>query len=416
MLSAPRARSLALGVGALVSCVAPVGRAATLRVGSGGSLAETVARAADGDVVEVPAGVWPGPLVVSRSITVRGAGAIIDGGGQGTVVRLEAPGATLEDLEIRASGQNIDGPDACVFITQAAKGAVVRRSRLHDCAFGIWVNKTSGARLEGNRVVGSLVGHRSERGNAIHLFDADHLMIVGNSITGGRDGIYVSATEDSTIEDNRVDQARYCVHYMYSPRNRLIRNHCAHNALGYALMESDHIHVEGNEAVDNEGHGLLFRSANDCVIVDNRIERNGEGMFFYSSTENLIAGNLIRHNKVGAKIWAGSVRNRVERNRFVGNETQVFYVGATDMVWGEAGPGNAWSDYLGWDHDGDGFGDRPYRVDSLATSLLTRFPVAVLLLRSPALEMVELLQSRMPILRTPTVVDRHPLVGRERAP
>ncbi|MCB9602420.1 MAG: hypothetical protein H6720_19045 [Sandaracinus sp.] len=42
-----------------------------------------VARARDGDVVEVPPGIWRANLRIERSITLRGAGGVIDGGGEG---------------------------------------------------------------------------------------------------------------------------------------------------------------------------------------------------------------------------------------------------------------------------------------------------------------------------------------------
>jgi nitrous oxidase accessory protein len=94
-----------------------------------------------------------------------------------------------------------------------------------------------------------------------------------------------------------------------------------------------------------------------------------------------------------------------------GNRQQVFYVGAEDQIWGEGGRGNRWGDYLGWDQDGDGIGDRPYRVNGLKASLLYRYPAVVLLLRSPALEALFHMAERLPILSTPTIVDVSPLVG-----
>jgi nitrous oxidase accessory protein len=134
-------------------------------------------------------------------------------------------------------------------------------------------------------------------------------------------------------------------------------------------------------------------------------------MFFFSSTDNVIENNWILDNEMGMKVWAGTVRNRVKGNVIRGNRVQVFYVGAEDQIWGESGQGNHWGDYLGWDQDGDGVGDRPHRVDSFTTQLLHRYPSAVLLMRSPALEMLSHLADRLPVLRTPTVVDVSPLIS-----
>ncbi|NOY92494.1 MAG: nitrous oxide reductase family maturation protein NosD [Deltaproteobacteria bacterium] len=386
-------------------------RAETLRVGDGGrSLADTIALANDGDVVEVPAGEWPGRIRIEKRITLRGEGTI-DGGGEGRVIEIIAPGVVVEGLTIEGSGSNISGPDACIYIEPSAVGAVVRGNLVRDCAFGIWVHTTPRVELLDNHIIGRADVRVADRGNGIQLFDASHLVIRGNRIEGARDGLYVSATEDSLIEGNRMHGMRYGVHYMYSYRNTIRGNVANGNGGGFALMESHDLVVEDNTADDNQNVGLLFRDAEHCQIRDNHLARNGQGMFFFSSVHNTIEDNLMLHNGVGAKIWAGSVDNLVRGNRFVGNRQQVFYVGNHDLVWGEAGRGNYYSDYIGWDQDGDGVGDRPYRVDSFTANLMHRFPAAVLLMRSPVLELLSRLSARMPILRVPTVEDRAPLVG-----
>jgi nitrous oxidase accessory protein len=245
------------------------------------------------------------------------------------------------------------------------------------------------------------------------LFNASRARVEGNEVTDGRDGIYVSATEDSVFLHNRLERTRYGVHYMYSLRNTLEGNVASNSYSGFALMQSSHIVVRDNVAADNEHDGILFRDAQDCQIVGNRLERNGEGLFFFSSTRNVIADNQVVNNDIGARVWAGSVRNEVTRNVLVGNRQQVFYVGAEDLRWG-ADRGNYWSDYLGWDQDGDGIGERPYRMDSFSARLIHRFPSASVLLRSPALELLSQLERTVPILRVPTIIDERPLVSGKR--
>jgi len=296
-------------------------------------------------------------------------------------------------------------------VAKSATGATIRGLTISASGFGVWVHETERAKILDCHITGSLEGNRPERGNAIHLFDGSHLLVRGNTIFGGRDGVYVSATDDSIIEDNRMEQTRYGVHYMYSQRNVVRRNHATNNFSGYALMLSDHIEAVENVATNNSEHGFLLRDVTECKITGNRSLGNGMGLFFYGSTENELTDNLVRGNAVGVKVWGGSVRNHIAKNAFIGNRTQVFYVAAEDLLLGEQGAGNYWSDYLGWDQNGDGFGDRPYRVDSFTTSLLYRYPSSVLLLRSPALELLSHLEERLPLMRTATVIDLHPLVS-----
>jgi nitrous oxidase accessory protein len=364
-----------------------------------------------GDVIEVPEGVYSGPIRIDAPLIVRGHGAVIDGGGEGKVVTISAPGARVEGLGVRNSGFDVGAPDVCIYVEPQATGAVVRDNELRECAFGIWVHETDGVQIVGNDVESREDVRQTDRGNGIHLFDAANLVVRDNSVRIARDGIYVSATEKSLIEGNRTEQVRFGIHYMYSYSNTIRGNVTNDSVVGMALMESRNLVVEDNEAARNTRNGLLFRDVQDSEIRRNRLERNGNGMFFFSSTENVIEDNHILDNEMGLKIWAGTRRNRVEGNVIRGNREQVFYVGAEDQVWGEMGRGNHWGDYLGWDQDGDGIGDRPHRVDSFTAGLLYRYPSAALLLRSPALEALAHLSDRLPMLRTPTVVDISPMVG-----
>ena len=72
--------------------------------------------------------------------------------------------------------------------------------------------------------------------------------------------------------------------------------------------------------------------------------------------------------------------------------------------------GNFWSDYLGWDMDSDGIGDVEYEPNDSVDQLLWKFPSAKLLLNSPAVETLRWVQRQFPVLKSPGVVDSHPLM------
>jgi nitrous oxidase accessory protein len=388
--------------------------AAELRLGDDApDLAAALASARDGDVVVLPPGRWRGPVRIEHAVTLRGEGGTVDGGGEGSTIVIAAAGARVMDLTVTNSGHDVGRSDACIYLEPGATGAVVSGNELVDCAFGIWVHETHGVEIVENHVVGREDVRPTDRGNGIHLFDASELIVRGNHVEGARDGIYVTATEKSLIADNLLERQRFGVHYMYSHENQLRGNASNDSIIGFALMESDRMVVEGNQALGNTRNGLLFRDVQFSEIRGNRLERNGTGLFFYSSTENVIVDNEVAHNELGIKIWAGTRRNVVEGNRISANRQQVFYVGAEDQLWGGEGRGNHWSDYLGWDQDGDGVGDRPHRIDSFVAQLLHQYPAMVLLLRSPALEMLSHMSDRLSFLSTPTIIDMAPLLGGE---
>ncbi len=360
-----------------------------------------------GDRIVLPEGEWPGPVVVDRAVVLHSNGGVLIGH-TGTTLRITAAGARVEGLVVRGSGTDLQGPDACVRVETTATATVIVDSTFTDCLFGIWTHEVHGARIEGNRIDGRPANHPSKKGNGIHLFDSEDLVVRGNQVRGARDGIYVSATNHSVIADNLVSHQRYGIHYMYSWHNVISGNVANHNSGGIALMQSRHLEVRGNDAMSNDKQGILFRDTQYSTITHNTVKDNGEGLFFFSSLDNEIAYNQIVANQIGARVWAGTERNRIHDNAFVGNANQVFYVSSSDQEWGS----NYWSDYLGWDQDSDGHGDRPYRNDVFLAQLLHRFPAAVLLLNSPTLEILNQLQSYLPQLRVPTVIDAQPLMQR----
>lgn len=384
--------------------------AATLVVGvDAPTPQEVVALAQPGDIVELPTGEWVGPLVVDRAITLRGAGTLRSTGRGDTLV-LDAPGVVAEGIRVAGSGSSMDAQDSCVRLTHRATDAVLRDTRLEGCLFGVWVDRTVGARLEGNQIQGRQDLTDTDRGNGIHTHDASRLVIRGNAVEHVRDGIYVAATENTLIADNRLSQVRYGIHYMYSYDNEVSGNVTTHDHMGIALMSSKRLDVHDNVATDNLEHGILLREINDTEIYDNVMERNLHGLFLYLAVNCDLHGNLIRHNDVGAKVWGGQENNRLWGNAFVGNARQVLYAGVRDEVWGtDEHGGNYWSDHLGWDQDDDGLGDRPYRADAATAALLHRFPQAVLLLTSPTLELLRAMEARLPALAVPTVYDPRPL-------
>ena len=150
-------------------------------------------------------------------------------------------------------------------LRDGADGLEVRNSRFPDCLFGIYVQQSDRAQIVGNEVHGRPTLREVDRGNGIHLFDASHVVVEGNVIDGTRDGLYISATDDSRIIGNRIHHVRYAVHYMWSHRNHLEDNEATDSLAGFALMQSHDLVVVGNRMARNRRAGLLARH-HPCVI------------------------------------------------------------------------------------------------------------------------------------------------------
>ena len=134
-------------------------------------------------------------------------------------------------------------------------------------------------------------------------------------------------------------------------------------------------------------------------------------MFIYNSTKNIFRGNWFEGCQIGIQFTAGSERNAISGNAFLGNRNQVKYVGTRFQEWSDHGRGNYWSDNPAFDLDGDGVADQPYRPNDLIDQVVWTYPLAKLLLNSPAVQTVRFAQARFPALLPGGVVDSAPLMA-----
>ncbi len=133
-------------------------------------------------------------------------------------------------------------------------------------------------------------------------------------------------------------------------------------------------------------------------------------MFIYNANFNEFRGNRFEGCEIGIHFTAGSERNTITGNAFIGNRTQVKYVGTRFLDWSADGRGNYWSDNAAFDLDGDGIADQPYRPNDVIDQVLWRNPMAKLLVTSPAVQTIRWAQSQLPALQPGGVIDSAPLM------
>ena len=382
--------------------------AATWTVQPGEAIQPAIERAAAGDVVEVQRGQYIGNLVIAKPLTLRGIERpTISGGLQGDTIRVQSPDVTIEGLIVRDSGDSLLAQNAGIYVTPGSHRATVRRNDLVYNLFGLWIEKANDVRIENNLIVGKRDYGSSQRGNGVQLYNTTGAQIIGNHISFVRDALYVDVSHQAVFRANRLHHSRYGTHYMNSYHNLWEDNDSYRNRGGLALMEVRDQVVRNNRAWANTDHGIMLRTLQDSVVENNVVAGNARGFFIYDVEYAQLKGNLVVDNAVGVHLSAGSTRNQVEGNDFIGNREQVRYVGARDETWG-ARSGNYWDNYLGWDRDGDGRGDVRYEANDLVDRLIWRHPSARLLLASPAVQALRLVSQQFPVLRVPSVVDPLP--------
>jgi nitrous oxidase accessory protein len=401
----------AAGVGLPLSA-APL-RAATVEVPAGaGRLAAALAAAAPGDVLKLAPGVHDGPVALGKPVTLEGApSAIVDGHGIGRTIEVTAPDVAIRGLAIRGSGMSLETMDAAVFLAETAARAVVEDNDIEENLVGIYIHGAPSAVARGNRIVGRVLEHPNDSGNGVYVWNAPGAQVIDNDISGGRDGIFTNASRNNRFVGNTLHGVRFAIHYMYTNASEVSGNTSIGNHAGFVIMYSDHLTISDNVSDQDRDQGLLLNYANDAEITGNAVRGSATGVFIYNANKNDFRRNRFEDCGIGIHFTAGAERNTITENAFIGNRTQVMYVGTRSLDWSDKGRGNYWSDNAAFDLNGDGIADTAYRPNGIVDQVLWRAPAAKLLLNSPAVEVVRWAQRQFPAIHPGGVIDSAPLMA-----
>lgn len=376
-----------------------------------GGLRPALAQANPGDTVVLVPGLYHGPIVIERPVTLEGEpGAVVDGGGQGNVITVAAPDVVIRGLTIRNSGISLEKMNSGIFVGKAGDRALIENNDIDHNLFGIYFWGPRDAIARGNRIVGRRDLRMNERGNGFQLWNTPGSKVLDNDIRYGRDGIFVTTSRDNTFAGNRFRDLRFAIHYMYTNHSRVIDNNSRGNHSGFVLMFSDHIEAAGNRSQGDRDHGILFNYTNYSDIHDNIVEGGDQCAFVYNSNHNRIANNRFERCNIGIHFTAGSEDNAISDNAFIANRVQAKYVGTRWVVWSHDGRGNYWSDNPAVDLNGDGIADTAYRPNGMIDEVVWAHPLAKLLTTSPALQLLRMAEAQFPGIHPGGVIDEAPLM------
>ena len=378
-----------------------------------GALVSAVAGARPGDVLILMPGHHQGPVSIEIPLILEGRpGAVLQGDGTGSVVTVTGDGAVVRGLEIRGSGDDGAAIDSGIKLTRTATNALVEDNRLVGNLHGITVHGARDSVVRSNVIRGRRDRRVNDRGNGIYVWNAPGTLGEGNEVTWGRDGIFANASNDNVFRNNVLRDLRFAVHYMYTNNSEIVGNVSVGNTLGFAVMFSNRVMVRDNLSLADRTHGVMLNYANNAEVTGNLV-RGGtheKCTFIYNAHKNRIEGNRFEGCDIGIHFTAGSERNEITGNAFIGNRTQVKYVGTRHIEWSADGRGNFWSDHPAFDLDGDGIADGAFRPNDLMDHILWSQPSAKLLLGSPAVQLVRWSQAAFPSTLPGGVLDSAPLM------
>ena len=391
-----------------------------------------------GAVVTVPAGVHAGTVTIDHTIRLLGdSGAILDGEGAGSVVTIDAPNVEIGGLTLTGGGRDQVGAPSAILLTARADRSVVHDVAITHSYIGVTVQRAAGVTVERVSVVsegiisgelhatgttGEGVGDGSGptllRGDGIWLFNAARATVRDCVLDTVRDGIYVSFGHDQVLVGNQILDSRYAVHNMYARNLTIDANTLRGNLSGIVMMYGGPVAVTGNTITDSgsasTGFGAIVKDVGGVtlrgnVLADNRIGLDVDDAGRTVGAATLVDGNTIALNQVGV-LLVPSADATFTSNAFIENTTQVVLngTGETQATWASGDVGNYWSDYGGFDAQGDGTGDLPYVRSGRTAQLIAANPLLLALASGPAFRLLMSVEDRW-APTDPTVDDPYPL-------
>ena len=373
------------------------------------SIRDALSRVARGGTILVQAGTYQDTtIVVSFPVRIIGEGyPVLDGEGQRQIMTITGDSVTVRGLHFENVGVAFTEDLAAIKVVRA-RGCAIEDNRIDNAFFGIYLQEVSDCLVQGNELHATRLRDATS-GNGIHLWHSREITIVGNHVSGHRDGIYFEFTREAHVRDNvSTDNLRYGLHFMYSDSCDYERNTFRHNGAGVAVMYSHHVQMVENRFEGNRGsaaYGLLLKE-----IADSRLEHN----VFANNTTGLVADGATRlfasHNQFVNNGWALKLQASTEDAIFIGNDFagNTFDVATNSRSSSSTFTGNYWSEYDGYDLDHNGIGDVPHHPVRLASIVVAQNEPALILLRSNFLFLLDAAERVFPALTPVTLADSAP--------
>src|SRR6185437_1822533 len=194
------------------------------------SIRDALSRVARGGTIVVHAGTYRDTtIVVAFPVTIAGMGdAILDGEGKRQIMTVTGDSVTVRGLHFENVGVAFTEDLAAIKVVRATF-CTIRDNRIDNAFFGIYLQEASECVLEHNELRATRTRDATS-GNGIHLWHSREITIVGNRVTGHRDGIYFEFTREAHVRGNvSTDNLRYGLHFMYSDSCDYQRNTFRHN-------------------------------------------------------------------------------------------------------------------------------------------------------------------------------------------
>ena len=372
------------------------------------SVQQAINVAKNGDTVLVEPGIYKEKnIVIDKSIVLIGNHyPVLDGEHTYEIISIKSNNVTVKGFKLIHSGVSslIDIAGIKIY---SRNEVTIADNIVEDTFFGIYLQKAVNCLIENNKLT-AYAATDQQSGNGIHCWQCDSLRIIGNTITGHRDGIYFEFVTNSVIWRNISNtNSRYGLHFMFSHNNAYIANVFQNNNAGVSVMFSHGVKMFNNVFEDNWGdgcYGIFLKEITDSYISGNKFLRNTTGISMEGANRITVEKNEFSNNGWAFKIEASCLDDTITHNNFLGNSFDV----ATNGTLVSSFNYNYWDKYEGYDLDKNNVGDVPYHPVSLFSMIVAENPSAMILFRSVMATLLDKVEKILPSLTPENLVDHYP--------
>jgi parallel beta-helix repeat protein len=348
----------------IIELVPRVEAPATLYVGGtgGGNYSKiqwAIENATDGDTVFVYNGTYYENLIVNKSINLTGESrdtTIIDGGGSGIVVYVNASWVNITGFNVTESGSNAAG----IQLQKVQNCSIYANNLTTYMGYQIYLVFSSNNSITGNNVFDSKFGiylissfnnnisHNIARnGFSIYLDSSSNNTITYNNITDIAEGITLESSYDNIIAYNNVSSETEAGIFIWkSSKNKVTNNIVTNSRRGILIAISSNNTITANNIssnialsiesgilvassslnkilnnnVSNCDMGIHLLSTSNNTIFNNNVSANWEGIFLLESSNNTMINNNVSSNLDNGISIKDSFYNIVTRNNVSSNE------------------------------------------------------------------------------------------------
>ncbi len=366
-------------------------------------LQDAIDNAPEGSILKLPAGIYKGSIVINKPLTIIGKedGVIIDGEGNGTVIKTKGSFITLKNLRVTNSGDLHHQLDAAISMEQG-KHCEISDITIDNTLFGIDLQMISNSIISNNSITSKDLD-LGLRGDGLRLWYSNDNHVKKNRLIKSRDMV-VWYSHGNLIEENYGEWCRYSLHFMYAGKNWVKNNTYQFNSVGIFFMYSNDTIATGNtvkSSLGATGMGIGLKDVSNFTIENNTVIYCAQGIYidrspFEPDTNNWINNNKILYNAEALHFHSLSENNIIKGNTIMGNIEDIVNDSRGSKTNQNEIERNYWDNYAGFDRDGDNVGDTPHRVYQYADQLWVYNPDVKFFYGSPVISLLNFLAKLAP--------------------